>query len=48
MGGLVRAGVCVGGVALTGGNLGSWEVCVGPGQPLNDGVLLVTCMGGKS
>lgn len=30
-------------VCFTGGDLWSWEVCVGPGQPLNDGVLWVTC-----
>lgn len=29
-------------VGFTGGYLRSWEVCVGPGQPLNDGVFGVT------
>lgn len=28
---------------LTGGNLWSREVCVGPGQPLNDGIFVVAC-----
>lgn len=30
-------------VRFTGGNLWSREVCVGPGQPLNDGIFVVAC-----
>lgn len=32
-------------MCFTGGDLWSWEVGVGPGQPLNYGVLLVACRG---
>lgn len=35
-------------VCFTWGDLWSWEGGVGPGQPLNDGILLVTCRGGQT